>query len=57
MKVYKLENIFTGDIVFCENIEEVKPIDNLKFITVFKEENTNRTFLVNKDAFKVISYK
>jgi hypothetical protein len=54
-KVVKLENIFSGDIVFCFDIKETKDIDGISFIRVFKEENKKRNFLVNRSAFKVLN--
>ena len=52
MKPTKLKNIYTGDIVYCNNINENSIVDDKVFIKVFKEENLNRTFLVNLAAFK-----
>lgn len=54
-KVYKLENILSGDIVYCRDLELVKEIDGISFVKVFKEENENRTFLVNRSAFKILN--
>lgn len=54
-RIQKLENIFSGDIVYCEDIKEIKEIDGISFIRVFKEENYNRKFLVNRSAFKLLN--
>jgi len=54
-KLFKLENEFTGDIVYCWDIEKLKIIDGISFIYVFKAENKNRTFLVNRAAFKIVN--
>lgn len=54
-RILKLENIFSGDIVFCEDIKQTKDIDGISFIQVFKEENKNRKFLVNRSAFKILN--
>lgn len=56
-KILKLENVFTGDIVYCTDMQDTKQIDNITFIKVFKDDNHNRTFLVNKSAFKVVADK
>ena len=53
MKIVKLKNIFNGEIVFCNDLNNITEANGTKFITVFKEENAQRTFLVNKDAFEV----
>jgi hypothetical protein len=54
MKPTKLKNIYTGDIVYCHNINEVSLIDEKVFIKVHSEENPQRIFLVNKAAFNAI---
>lgn len=53
-KSVKLKNTFTGDIVYCDNMKEVQENDNMRFIKVYRQENPERTFLVNKDAFVVM---
>jgi len=54
MKPTKLKNIYTGDIVYCHNINETSLVDEKVFIKVYSEDNPLRTFLVNKAAFNVI---
>lgn len=49
--VAKLKNLFSGDIVYCDNLKEIQKNDNIEFIKVYRQENPQRTFLVNKDAF------
>jgi hypothetical protein len=51
MKLVKLKNKFTGDIVFCKDIKDITEANGMKFIKVYKDENPSRTFLVNLDAF------
>lgn len=53
-KAVKLKNIFTSDIVYCLDMKNVQESGEIKFIQVYKEENPERIFLVNKDAFKVV---
>jgi len=55
VKAIKLKNIYTGEIVLCNDINETVKADDKVFIKVFKEENLNRTFLVNLAAFKAIN--
>ena len=52
MKSVKLKNIFNGEIVYCNDLNDITETNEVKFIKVFKEENLDRTFLVNKDAFE-----
>ena len=51
----KLENIFNGEIVFCEDMENIKIVEGLNFIKVFTEENIERFFLVNRAAYKILN--
>lgn len=52
MKSVKLKNIFNGEIVYCNDLNDITETNGVKFIKVFKEENLDRTFLVNKEAFE-----
>lgn len=53
MKLLKLKNVYTGEIVLCEDLRDITEGDGKIFVKVFKEENPNRTFLVNREAFTV----
>lgn len=50
-KITKLKNIYTGEVVCTSNLFEKKKESNYTFITVFKEENPKRKYLVNEEAF------
>lgn len=50
--VVKLKNIYNGEEVFCENLNETYETDGITFIKVFRDNNPARKFLVNKAAFK-----
>jgi hypothetical protein len=54
MKIVKLKNIYTGDIVYCKDLNDTTEGDGKVFVKVFKEENTQRTFLVNREAFTIL---
>ena len=54
MKIVKLKNIFNGEIVYCNDLNDITETNGVKFIKVFKEENLERTFLVNKEAFEIV---
>jgi len=55
MKLLRLRNVYTGDIVFCKDLNDITESDELVFVRVFKQENPERTFLVNREAFKILS--
>ena len=55
MKLLRLKNVYTGEIVVCQDINDVTEGNGTVFIIVFKEEYPHRTFLVNKEAFKLLS--
>jgi hypothetical protein len=54
MKTVKLKNIYTGEIVYCKDMNETSEGGGLTFIKVFKEDNVQRTFLVNREAFNIL---
>ena len=54
MKPTKLKNIYTGDVVYCKNINDVTLVEEKAFIKVYSEDNPHRTFLVNRAAFNII---
>lgn len=54
-RTMRLQNIYNGDVVFTDDYENVKETDGIKFIQAYSAENINRKFLVNRDAFKVLT--
>lgn len=50
-KITKLKNIYTGEIVCTSNLFEKRKENTYTFIQVFKEENPERKYLVNEEAF------
>jgi hypothetical protein len=54
-KIVRLKNLYTGEIVFTDNYNEVVDKDEIEFIYVYKEENPNRKYLVNRKAFEVLN--
>jgi len=50
-KIMKLKNLYTGEIVFTENINDVRKVNEMEFIEVFNEQNPQRKYLVNRNAF------
>lgn len=54
-RTVRLQNIYNGDVVFTDDYENVKETDGIKFIQAYNENNISRKFLVNRDAFKVLT--
>jgi hypothetical protein len=50
-KVVKLKNTYTGEIVYCDNLNEEVKDGGYIFIKVYKQELPHRKYLVNKNAF------
>lgn len=48
-----LSNPLNSDVWYCKDYDDVKVIDGVNYVTVFRQENQNRTFLMRKDALKV----
>lgn len=51
-KIDKLKNIYTGEIVYTSNLCEKRVDANMTFIQVWKEENPQRKYFVNDEAFE-----
>ncbi len=56
-KVVKLRNLYTGDIVFTDKYNTPASSDGATFIPVYSETNPQRIYLVNKQAFVVVTDK
>ncbi len=54
-KVTVLTNPLNSEQWFCEDFNNIKTIDGVNYVTVYRPENINRTFLMRKDALKVTS--
>jgi hypothetical protein len=50
-KFVKLKNLYSGEIVFTENFDDIRKVNELELIEVYKEENPQRKYLVNRNAF------
>jgi len=53
----KLVNVYTGEIVFCKNIDDVLVSGDMKFVTVYKQDNPEREYRVNIEAFHLVDDK
>jgi hypothetical protein len=49
--IMKLKNLYSGEIVFTENFNDIRRMNDMEFIEVYKEENPQRKYLVNRNAF------
>ncbi len=56
-KLVKLKNMYTGDVVFTEKYDQVQQSSGTNFIEVYNPSNPYRTFLVNRDAYRIIPTK
>ena len=55
VKLVKLKNRYSSEVVFTENYDEVRKEGNYNFILVFHADNPNRKFLVNRDAYEIVN--
>jgi hypothetical protein len=51
----KLKNIYTGETVVTSNLYEKRIEGPMTFIQVFTEQNPQRKYFVNLEAFKKIT--
>jgi hypothetical protein len=54
MKVIYYENLMNKDKFYCTNSRDIKMIDGVEYLRVYKM-GTNRDFLIKKDSLKKIS--
>lgn len=54
-KTVILTNPLNSETWFCEDYTKTKDIDGVAYLTVFKPENASRTFLMRKDALKLVN--
>lgn len=52
-KAVMLVNPLNSETWFCEDYSSVKSIDGVNYVTVYKPDNKNRTFLMRKDALRL----
>jgi len=50
-EITKLKNIYTGEIVMTSNLFEKRVESTMTFIQVFTEDNPQRKYFVNGEAF------
>ena len=48
-----LVNPLNSETWYCKDFSDTKEIEGVPYITVFKPENENRTFLMRKDALRL----
>ena len=54
-EITKLKNRYTGEIVFCRDIKKVIKDNSYTFVQVYKEELPGRIYLVNLDAYIILT--
>ena len=55
MKIVKLQNRYNGEIVYCEDVNDVVAEGAYIFIKVYKEQLPKRIYLANKDAYVLMT--
>jgi hypothetical protein len=48
----KLHNPLNKEVWFCEDFSNIKTVDGVDYVTVYKEETPERTHLMRKDALQ-----
>lgn len=55
MKISKLKNTYTGEVVYCRDLSKtVAGGGDMIFVKVYHPENPEREYLVNRSAFDVV---
>lgn len=55
VKVVKLKNRYSSEIVITENYDDIRKEGNYEFILVYHAENPGRKFLVNRQAYEIVN--
>lgn len=55
VKVIKLKNRYSSEIVLTENYNDVRKEGNYEFILVYHEQNPERKFLINRLAYEIVN--
>jgi hypothetical protein len=55
LELLKLKNLYTGEIVYTMDFDNLVVRDGQSFITVFKEESPNRFFLANREFYSKLT--
>ena len=56
MKPITFKVLRTNEIVVCEDVKDIRVIEDVEYLTVHKENN-QRSFLMRKDALEKVSIK
>ena len=54
-KPTKLINPLNQEVWWCVNVSEVKVVDGIEYVTVYKSETPSRSHLMRKDALRKIT--
>jgi len=50
----RLQNRYTGTIVYTKDYNDVYRVNDMNFIRVYEEINPERTYFANRDAFVIL---
>jgi hypothetical protein len=54
-KPTKLINPLNQEVWWCVNVSEVKVVDGIEYVTVYKSETPSRSHLMRKDALRKVT--
>jgi hypothetical protein len=54
MKAVTMKNRFNNERVVCDDVRDIRLIEGIEYLVVRHQENTNRTFLMRKDALQKV---
>ncbi len=55
VKVTKLKNRYSTEVVYTDNYDDVPKEGNYEFVLVYHAENPGRKFLVNRLAYEIVN--
>lgn len=54
-KFVKLKNLYSGEIVFTEDFNNIRKVNDMEFIEVWHPDTPQRKYLVNRNAFNPVT--
>lgn len=54
-KFVKLKNLYSGEIVFTEDFNQISKVNDMEFIVVWNPNTPQRKYLVNRNSFKPLT--
>jgi hypothetical protein len=52
--MFKLKNIYTGEVVYCKDLSDTSESNEVTFIKVISEKHPQKYYNANREAFVIL---